>query len=103
MLDGSGNGLHGAVGTDVQAGGAAYRFPFTRPNMPPANPQRLVQVPPRQPAEPGDRRLRGRVPSAHHPLLRQHRPEGGKLNYDQVEITCDYFAGELDDLRIETS
>jgi hypothetical protein len=27
MLDGSGNGLHGAVGTDVQAGGAAYRFP----------------------------------------------------------------------------
>jgi hypothetical protein len=27
----------------------------------------------------------------------------GKLNCDQVEITCDYFAGELDYVKIETS
>jgi hypothetical protein len=27
----------------------------------------------------------------------------GKLNCDQVEITCDYFAGDLDYLKIETS
>jgi hypothetical protein len=27
----------------------------------------------------------------------------GKLNCDQVEITCDYFVGDLDYLKIETS
>jgi hypothetical protein len=28
---------------------------------------------------------------------------GGKLNCDQVEITCDYFAGQIDFVRIEVS
>ena len=27
----------------------------------------------------------------------------GKVNCDQVEITCDYFSGDLDYARIETS
>jgi hypothetical protein len=27
----------------------------------------------------------------------------GKLNCDQVNTTCDYFAGDLDNLKIETS
>jgi hypothetical protein len=27
----------------------------------------------------------------------------GKLNCDQAEITCDYFTGDIDYLRIETS
>ena len=51
MLDSSGNGINGVIGTDVLAGtaltggGTGYRFTFIRPNQPPANPQRLVQVP----------------------------------------------------------
>jgi hypothetical protein len=27
----------------------------------------------------------------------------GKLNCDQVQTTCDYFAGDLDYVKIETS
>ena len=27
----------------------------------------------------------------------------GKGNCDQVEITCDYFSGDIDYVRIETS
>jgi Laminin G domain len=137
-------------------------------------------------AEPGQRELRGRIPDAHDPFLRQYRPEGqsgsaggyfkfeqpngkvsclfrgsagsstassgavrvndgrwhvvrcertsssvtmtvdgavmgrnrnptgtiantrpltiaGKLNCDQVNTTCDYFAGDLHYLQIETS
>jgi hypothetical protein len=28
---------------------------------------------------------------------------GGKVNCDQIEITCDYFAGDIDWIKIETS
>jgi len=50
MVDSSGNGINGTIGTDVLAGtalsngGTGYRFPFVPPNQPPANPERLVQV-----------------------------------------------------------
>jgi hypothetical protein len=33
------------AGTALTGGGTGYRFTFIRPNQPPANPQRLVQVP----------------------------------------------------------
>jgi hypothetical protein len=28
---------------------------------------------------------------------------GGKLNCDQVNITCDYFAGDIDYVKLQTS
>jgi hypothetical protein len=28
---------------------------------------------------------------------------GGKINCDQIEVTCDYFAGDIDWVRVETS
>ena len=50
MVDSSGNGIDGTIGTNVVAGtalpggGTGYRFTYAQPNQPPANPQRLVQV-----------------------------------------------------------
>jgi hypothetical protein len=82
MVDSSGNALNGTIGTHVQTGialsggGTGYRFPYIRPNTPPADPEHLVVVPPQHPAQPGQRQLRRRVPDAHHPLVRQHHPEG---------------------------
>jgi hypothetical protein len=51
MVDSSGNGLNGTIGTHVQTGvalsggGTGYRFPYLKPNTPPADPQHLVTVP----------------------------------------------------------
>jgi hypothetical protein len=51
MVDSSGNGLNGTIGTSVQTGvalsggGTGYRFPYKRPNTPPPDPQHLVTVP----------------------------------------------------------
>jgi hypothetical protein len=50
MVDSSGNGRNGTVGSDVQTGvsvlgAVGYRFPFILPNQPPARPQHLVTVP----------------------------------------------------------
>jgi hypothetical protein len=59
MVDSSGHGFHGVIGTDVLAGtaltggGTGYRFSFVQPNQPPANPQRLVQVAHRTALNPG--------------------------------------------------
>jgi hypothetical protein len=47
MLDSSGNGMNGTIGAHVQAstalsgGGTGYRFPYLRPNTPPADPPRM--------------------------------------------------------------
>jgi hypothetical protein len=44
MVDSSGNGINGVIGTDVltgtalSGGGTGYRFTFVQPNQPPANP-----------------------------------------------------------------
>ena len=44
MIDSSGNGIYGAIGSHVQtgvavtAGNNAYRFPYIRPNTPPPDP-----------------------------------------------------------------
>jgi Laminin G domain len=192
MVDSSGNGINGTIGDDVLAGtalsggGTGYRFPFVAPNQPPANPERLAQVPHRSALNPGsgnfavEFRMRttrnfGNVvqkgqagapggywkfqqPSGKISCLfrgsagsstassgsvrvndgqwhvvrcertsssvtmlvdgvvtgRNRNPTGtiantrpltvaGKLNCDQAEITCDYFVGDLDYLRIETS
>ena len=51
MVDSSGNALNGTIGTHVQTGialsggGTGYRFPYIRPNTPPADPEHLVVVP----------------------------------------------------------
>jgi hypothetical protein len=192
MVDSSGNGINGTIGDDVLAGtalsggGTGYRFPFVAPNQPPANPERLAQVPHRSALNPGsgnfavEFRMRttrnfGNVvqkgqagapggywkfqqPSGKISCLfrgsagsstassgsvrvndgqwhvvrcertsssvtmlvdgvvtgRNRNPTGtiantrpltiaGKLNCDQIEITCDYFVGDLDYLKIETS
>ena len=50
-VDSSGNGLNGIVGSHVQTGvaltggGTGYRFPYIRPNTPPADPEHLVTIP----------------------------------------------------------
>jgi len=190
LQDSSANQIDGVIGTDVltgialSGGGTGYRFPFVRPNQPPANPQRLVQVPHDNRLNPGtgnfavEFRMRtthsfGNViqkgqagspggywkfqqPSGNISCLfrgwagsstassgtvrvndgawhtvrcertsssvvmtvdgvvtgRNRNATGtiantrpvtiaGKLNCDQVEITCDYFAGDIDYVRIE--
>jgi hypothetical protein len=193
MVDSSGNGRHGVIGSNVQegtalpGGGTGYRFPYKRPNTPPADPQHLVTVPNSTALNPGsgdyavELRMRtthsfGNViqkgqagspggywkfqqPSGKIACLfrgsggsstasagstvrvndgnwhtvrcertssmvtmtidgvvtgRNRNPTGtisntrpvtiaGKGHCDQVEITCDYFSGDLDYVRIETS
>jgi hypothetical protein len=49
MVDASGNGLDGTVGSAVRTGvvvedATVYRWPYTKPNQPPPKPERLVQV-----------------------------------------------------------
>jgi hypothetical protein len=191
MQDTSGNDIDGVIGSDVQAGaalsngGTGYRFRFVKPNQPPANPNRLVQVAHDNRLNPGagnfavEFRMRttnsfGNVvqkgqAGAKGGYFKFQQPNGkisclfrgsagsstassgtvrvndgawhtvrcertsssvvmlvdgvvtgrnrnatgtiantrpitiaGKLNCDQVETTCDYFAGELDYLKIET-
>jgi hypothetical protein len=59
MFDSSVNRINGTIGDDVLAGtalsggGTGYRFPFVAPNQPPANPERLAQVPHRSALNPG--------------------------------------------------
>jgi Laminin G domain len=193
MLDSSGNNRHGAIGSSVQVGvalsggGTGYRFPWLRPNTPPADPGHLVTVPNSTPLNPGsgDYAVEFRMRTTHSfgnviqkgqsgskggywkfqqpsgkisclfrgsagsstasagPTVRVNdgnwhtvrcertasmvtmiidgvvtgrnrnatgtisntRPVtvAGKGNCDQVEITCDYFAGEIDYVKIETS
>ncbi|HEV3497864.1 MAG TPA: hypothetical protein VHA34_16095, partial [Actinomycetes bacterium] len=51
MVDSSGNGRNGVIGANVQegtalpGGGTGYRFPYLRPNTPPADPEHLAVVP----------------------------------------------------------
>jgi Concanavalin A-like lectin/glucanases superfamily len=50
MQDSSGNGINGTigahvlVGTALSGGGTGYRFPYLKPNTPPADPEHLVRV-----------------------------------------------------------
>jgi hypothetical protein len=49
MLDSSGNGMNGSVGSDVVTGykingATGYHWKYVKPNQPPANPGRLVTV-----------------------------------------------------------
>ena len=192
MVDSSGNALNGTIVTHVQTGialsggGTGYRFPYIRPNTPPADPERLVVVPHNTRLNPGSGNFavefrmrtthsfgniiqkgqagskggyfkfqqpsgkvsclfRGsassstasagstvRVNDGNWPTVRCERtpssvtmyidgqrtgrntnPTGtiantrpltiaGKGNCDQIEITCDYFSGDPDYVRIET-
>jgi hypothetical protein len=193
MTDSSGNGIHGAIGSAVRTGtvvdgATGYRWPFVRPNEPPAKPERLVTVSdPRLNPESGDyaieirfrtthsfgnmvqkgqagakggyfkwqipkgkvtclfrgydsagNRLSKAVNSGSRPLndgawhvVRCERTSdrltmtidgttvrralgptgnisnpvpltiGGKPNCDQIKITCDYFAGDIDYIKIQ--
>ena len=192
-VDSSGNGLNGIVGSHVQTGvaltggGTGYRFPYLKPNTPPADPEHLVTIPDNDRLDPGtgnfavEFRMRtthsfGNViqkgqagskggywkfqqPSGKITCLfrgsagsstagagstvrvndgnwhtvrcertassvtmyidgqrtgRNTNPTGtiantrpvtiaGKGNCDQVEITCDYFSGDIDYVKIEKS
>jgi hypothetical protein len=49
MTDGSGNGIHGSIGSAVATGvtydgATGYRWSHTAPNQPPPKPERLIQV-----------------------------------------------------------
>jgi hypothetical protein len=192
MLDGSGNGINGVIGTHVRAGtaltggGTGYRFPWIKPNSPPADPEHLAVVQHDARLNPGtgsfavEVRLRtthsfGNVvqkgqagsvggywkfqqPSGKISCLfrgsagsstassgtrlvndglwhtvrcertsssvvmtvdgvvtgRNANPTGtiantrpltvaGKFNCDQVQVTCDYFVGDIDYVKIQTS
>src|SRR5215208_5926708 len=80
MLDSSGNAINGAIGAHVQegtalsGGGTGYRFPYLQPNTPPADPEHVVRVAHDARLNPGSGGLRGRVPDAYHPFVRQHHP-----------------------------
>jgi hypothetical protein len=58
-VDSSGNGLSGIVGSHVQTGvaltggGTGYRFPYLKPNTPPADPAHLVTIPHNDRLNPG--------------------------------------------------
>ena len=59
MVDSSGHGLDGTIGSHVQTGvalaggGTGYRFPYLRPNTPPADPEHLAVVPNSSALNPG--------------------------------------------------
>jgi hypothetical protein len=58
MKDSSGNGLNGAIGSKVTmgatySGATGYRFSYTKPNTPPAQPEKLVVVPDNDLLDPG--------------------------------------------------
>src|SRR5690348_10920168 len=58
MLDSSGHGLNGAIGTEVLTGttvqgATGYRFTRLEPNTPPTHPQHLVVVPNNAALNPG--------------------------------------------------
>jgi hypothetical protein len=60
MYDGSGNGLHGTIGSEVvtaQRSGSVRAYGFSRlePDTPPAHPRHLVVVPDYPALDPGDR------------------------------------------------
>jgi hypothetical protein len=184
MVNSVANNLHGIIGTDVVKTGSAYTFTNVKPNQPPANPERIVQVPHNDALNPGsgdfavEFRLRttrsfGNIvqkgqAGARGGYFKFQSPSGkisclfrgsagsstasagtvrindgqwhtvrcertsssvvmtidgvvtgrnrnatgtiantrpltiaGKLNCDQVEITCDYFAGDIDYVKIE--
>ena len=191
-VDSSGNGLNGVIGTSVQTGvaltggGTGYRFPYIKPNSPPADPQHLVTVPNDNRLNPGtgDFAIEFRMRTTHSfgnviqkgqagskgGYWKFQQPSGkitclfrgsagsstgtsgtvrvndgnwhtvrcertssmvtmlvdgqvtsrnrnatgtiantrpmtiaGKGNCDQVAITCDYFSGDIDYVKIETS
>jgi hypothetical protein len=192
MLDSSGNGINGAigahvlVGTPLTGGGIGYRFPYLKPNTPPADPEHLVRVPNNSRLNPGsgDFAVEFRMRTTHSfgnviqkgqagsvgGYWKFQQPNGkisclfrgsagsstassgtarvndglwhtvrcertsssvvmrvdgvvtgrnfnatgtiantrpltiaGKLNCDQITITCDYFAGDIDYVKIQTS
>ena len=61
MVDSSGNGRNGVIGANVQegtalpGGGTGYRFPYKRPNTPPADPGAPGDGAQQHGAEPGHR------------------------------------------------
>jgi hypothetical protein len=191
MVDSGPNGINGAIGSAVMTGADSgsgvigYRWSHTKPNTPPAQPERLVQVADSR-VNPGTRdyavTIRYRTTRSYGNVIQKgqsgsaggyfkfQQPQGvmsclfrgvdgsksvnskvalndgewhtvrcertaagvtmtvdngaivrrgwgptgsisnkgpltiaGKLNCDQVQVTCDYFAGDIDWVTIETS
>ena len=44
LVDSSGNGINGKIGSEVILNGAVHQFPFLKPNTPPAHPNHPDQV-----------------------------------------------------------
>ena len=102
MVDSSGNRFNGTIGDDVLAGtalsggGTGYRFPYTPPNQPPANPERLAQVPHRAALNPGsgDFAVELRMRTTHNfgnvVQKGQSGTSGGYFKFEQPngKVTC---------------
>ena len=80
LLDSSGNGYHGTIGTDVSigvrsSGATVHSFPYIGSTAPP-DPAGRLHVMTSAPRSTRDGRLRRRVALPQHPHPRQHHPEG---------------------------
>jgi hypothetical protein len=53
LVDSSGNGYNGTIGTGIQLNGSYFNWPFRSPTAPPADKQRLALIPHRDVLNPG--------------------------------------------------
>jgi hypothetical protein len=98
MLDGSGNGSNGTIGSAVQtgvtaAGATGYRWSSTPPDTPPAKPERLVQVP-------DDRLNPGTRDYAVTVRFRTTHSYGNMIQKGQSETPGGYFKWEIPSGRL---
>jgi tellurite resistance-related uncharacterized protein len=114
LVDSSGNGLHGTIGTDVESGheydGAiGHRFSFVLPNQPPANPQRLDTVPHDDRLNPGTRdfavtvRIWTKQNFGNIVQKGQSGAAGGYWKFEQPKgrVTC-LFRGSQDSVAVKS-
>jgi Concanavalin A-like lectin/glucanases superfamily len=108
MVDSSGNGLNGVIGSHVQTGvvltggGTGYRFPYIKPNTPPPDPEHIVTVPNDSRLNPGTGdfavELRMRTTHSFGNVIQkgQSGSKGGYWKFQQPsgKITC-LFRGSL--------
>lgn len=108
MVDSSGHGLNGVIGSHVQTGvaltggGTGYRFPYIKPNTPPPDPEHIVTVPNDSRLNPGTGdfavELRMRTTHSFGNVIQkgQAGSKGGYWKFQQPsgKITC-LFRGSL--------
>ena len=98
MADSSGNGIDGAIGSDVDPGGGHYEFPeVSSPANEPYNPERIVEVVDNDNLEPEDRDLfvveyRFRTTRSFGNVVQKGQNSGPrgywKFEHAAAEITC---------------